>query len=169
MVRPSDVLVLLAIHESAPGWTLRSLAARLGVAHAKVQRSIHRLSQAGLYDARRRRVVVHAAEEFLVHALKYLDPLEEGAPARGVPTGWAARPLLDEIATAEELPPVWPDPEGQVRGLAVRPLDLSLPRLVASWPEVAEMAALLDALRLGDARVRLAAERHLRERLADAA
>jgi len=165
VLQPSDVLVLLALHRVEPGWTLRSLAERLGVQHSKVQRAVDRLERAGLYDARRRRVIPHAADEFFLHALKYLHPIAEGAPTRGVPTAWAAEPLRGEIAASEDLPPVWPDPLGTVRGLAVTPLDVSLPRLATSWPEVAELAALLDALRLGDARVREAATRLLHERL----
>jgi DNA-binding transcriptional MocR family regulator len=148
---------------------LRSLADRLGVKHSKVQRSIERLERAGLYDAQRRTIIPHAADEFLLHALKYLHPIREGAPTRGVPTAWAALPLSDEIATPVELPPVWPDPHGTVRGLSVEPLDDALPCLATDWPEIAEMAALLDALRLGDARVRDAATRHLRERLSSPA
>jgi DNA-binding transcriptional MocR family regulator len=169
MIRPSDVLVLLALQQSGSGWTLRSLADRLGVQHSKVQRAVDRLQRAGLYDERRRAIVPHAAEEFLLHALKYLQPIREGAPTRGVPTAWAALPLRDEIVATSDLPPVWPDPQGSVRGLGVEPLDDALPRLVSAWPEVAEMAALVDALRLGDARVREAATRHLRARLAVAA
>jgi DNA-binding transcriptional MocR family regulator len=148
-----------------PGWTMRSLADRLGVKHSKVQRALDRLQRAGLYDAHRRKIVPHAADEFLLHGLKYVHPIEEGAPARGVATAWATAPLSNEIAATSELPPVWPDPHGTVRGLSVEPLDESLPRLAASWPELAELAALVDAVRLGDARVREAAARHLQARL----
>jgi len=155
----------LALLRVGPDWTLRSLAGRLGVQHSKVQRGVDRLERAGLYDGRRRQVIPHAADEFFVHALKYLCPIAEGAPTRGVATAWAAAPLRGEIAASDDLPPVWPDPLGTVRGLAVPPLDEALPRLMSSWPEVAELAALLDALRLGDARVREAATRLLHERL----
>lgn len=152
-----------------PRWTLRSLADRLGVKHSKVQRALERLARAGLYDERRKKLVPHASDEFLFHALKYVHPIREGAPARGFPTAWAAAPLSSEIAGAGDLPPVWPDPRGTVRGLSVEPLDDSLSHLVFSWPEIAELAALVDAMRLGDARVRDAATRHLRERLRSSA
>lgn len=150
------------------GWTLRSVADRLGVKHSKVQRSLERLAIAGLYDPQRRVVPGHAAEEFVLHALRFLHPVREGAMVRGVPTAWGAAPLSEEIA-ASDLPPVWPSVTGTVRGPAVEPLDPVLPALVVSWPEVAELAALCDGLRLGDARTRAAAARHLRERLGAAA
>jgi hypothetical protein len=118
-----------------------------------------------LYDASRRRVIPHTAAEFLEHGLRYLHPVREGPIVRGVPTAWAAAPLEGEIAGGDDLPPVWPDPTGPVRGQAVKPLDDNLPRLAHTWPEVAELAALADALRLGDARSRAAAERHVHERV----
>jgi DNA-binding transcriptional MocR family regulator len=167
-MQPPDVLVLFALMEQDEPWTLRSLAARLGVQHSKVQRAVDRLAQSGLYDAERRRVIPHAAEEFLDHALRYLDPVQLGPVVRGVPTAWAAPPLSDGIMD-EGLPPVWPDPNGKVRGQSVAPLDARLPGLVASWPEVAELAALADALRLGDSRSRSAARKHLHDRLYAAA
>jgi DNA-binding transcriptional MocR family regulator len=165
MLQPSDLLVLFALQSEDDAWTLRSLAERLGVQHSKVQRGLDRLQEAGLYDASRRQVIPHAAEEFLVHALRYVYPAREGAIVRGVPTAWAASPLLGEIAS-EDLPPVWPDPRGTVRGQAVVPLDERLPSLVKDWPEVAELAALADALRLGDARSRSSAQRHIHDRFA---
>ncbi len=164
MLQPADIVVLFALLNESEGWTLRSLADRLGVQHSKVQRALERLANAGLYDADRRQVVPHAVEEFVDHALRYLHPVHEGALVRGVPTAWGAAPLKDEILSTEP-PPVWPEPRGKVRGQAVEPLDARLPALTRSWPEVAELAALADALRLGDARTRAAAQKHLHERI----
>lgn len=168
MLRPSDVVVLFALLNVDEGWTLRSVADRLGVKHSKVQRAVERLTEAGLYDPQRRVVPRHVAEEFVLHALRFLHPIREGAMVRGVPTAWGAAPLREEIA-AGDAPPVWPSVTGTVRGAAIEPLDPVLPALVSSWPEVAELAALSDGLRLGDARSRDAAARHLRERLGSTA
>ena len=164
MVRPSDVVVLFALLSAKPGWTLRSVGDRLGVQHSKVQRALERLGEAGIYDEERRQAIPSAAEEFLLHGLKFLHPIHEGALTRGVATAWGAAPLSHEIASSDR-PPVWPDPHGSVRGPAVEPLDARLPALASSWPEVAELASLADALRLGDSRVRDAATRHLHDRL----
>jgi DNA-binding transcriptional MocR family regulator len=160
------VLVLLALYSVEDDWTLRSVAERLGVKHSKVQRALDRLERAGLYDARRRRPVRAATEEFLFHALRYLHPLTEGPIVRGVPTAWGAEPLRSEIST-NEAPPVWPHPAGTVRGPAIEPLDECLPSLIERWPEVAARAALVDALRIGDARTREAAAGHFSRLLAD--
>ena len=165
MVQSADIVVLFALINESEGWTLRSLAERLGVQHSKVQRALERLAEAGLYDSDRRQVIPHAAEEFVEHALRYLHPAREGPVVRGVPTAWAASPLKSEIVSGDDLPPVWPDPTSKIRGHAVEPLDGSLLRLAQEWPAVAELAALADALRLGDARSRAAAKKHLHERI----
>jgi DNA-binding transcriptional MocR family regulator len=164
VLRPPDVVVLFALLNVDRGWTLRSVADRLGVKHSKVQRALERLAKAGLYDPERRAVPRQAAAEFVLNALRFLHPVREGATVRGVPTAWAANPLREEIA-AGDAPPVWPSATGTVRGPAIEPLDPVLPALSLSWPEVAELAALCDALLVGDARSRDAAARHLRERL----
>jgi DNA-binding transcriptional MocR family regulator len=164
MVQSSVVVVLFAVAESDDEWTLRSLADRLGVKHSKTLRALGRLAEAGLYDPARRRLIEPSVEEFLLHALRYLHPIAEGALTRGIPTAWGAAPLSDEIHS-QEPPPVWPDPRGTFRGPAIEPLDDSLPRLSKEWPEVAQLAALADGLRIGDARTRSAAERLLLDKL----
>jgi hypothetical protein len=60
--------------------------------------------------------------EFLVHGLKYAFPAEHGEVTRGVATSYAAEPLKSEIASSNDLPPVWPWPDGETRGVS---LDLS--------------------------------------------
>lgn len=88
--------------------------------------------------------------EFLIHAVKYLFPARRGAEARGIPTSWAVPPLSSELAEVGALPPVWPDPEGGVRGLALEPLHPMVPEAARSDPLLAERLALVDALRSGE-------------------
>ena len=77
----------------------------------------------GILSPARRKVIRSALLEFLVHGLKYVFPIATGAISRGMPTGYAANPLKELFLSAEGEPvPVWPDPQGTVRGLAVEPL-----------------------------------------------
>lgn len=166
MLNGQDIVVLLKLAGQDKDWTVRSLEADLGIPRAGVHRSLQRLSVAGLYDVGRRRTNVSQAEEFLVHAVKYLFPPEMNGETRGVPTAWAAPPLADELASPSDLPPVWPDPHGRQRGIAVTPLHPSVPELSRRDPELAERLALVDAIRMGDARVRGLATKLLSQRLA---
>ena len=166
MLNGQDVVVLLKLAGHGEAWTVRSLEADLGMSRAGVHRSLQRLSAASLYDLERRRANVSQAEEFLVHAVKYLVPPELNGETRGVPTAWAAPPLADELAPQNDLPPVWPDPHGRQRGIAVTPLHPAVPGLAQRDPDLAERLALVDAIRMGDARIRNLAAELLGQRLA---
>ena len=90
MLNGQDIVVLLKLAGQDEDWTVRSLEAEIGIPRAGVHRSLQRLSAAGLYDLDRRRTNISQAEEFLVHAVKYLFPPEMSGETRGVPTAWAA-------------------------------------------------------------------------------
>jgi len=116
------------------------------------------------YDLQRRRANISQAEEFLVHAVKYLFPPELNGETRGVPTAWAAAPLAGELALQNDLPPVWPDPHGRRRGIAITPLHPAVPGLAQRDPDLAERLALVDAIRMGDLRIRNLAAKLLSQR-----
>lgn len=166
MVKDSDVYVLGGLLARDGAWSYRSLAERLRVPHAVVQRALSRAEDAGLYSVPRRRVHLPHFEEFAVHALRFLAPARLGALTRGVPAAWAAVPMNEAISSSgEEPPPIWPYAHGHVRGQAVEPLHRAAPEAVGEWSDLGEILTLLDSLRVGDARVRNVAEDLLSTRL----
>lgn len=106
-----------------------------------------------------------AVEEFLVHGVKYAFPVQRGETTRGTPTAYAAPPLNDQIADNGDLPPVWPDPDGEVRGVTLEPLHKAAPKAARKDPALHELLALIDALRDGRVRERQLAEKELITRL----
>lgn len=157
------LLKLLGPAESVP---VRDLAGQLGFDVAGTHRALRRLAGAGLYSAERRQVFRGSAEEFLVHAVKFLFPAQWGSEARGVPTAWAAQPLKSELADSSELPPVWPYYKGEVRGLALEPLHPMVVEAAQGDPGLAQRLALVDALRSDDSpRINQLAARLLKERI----
>ena len=106
-----------------------------------------------------------AIEEFFRHGLKYAFPPERGALTRGLPTSYAAEPLLHAIAPNDEPPPVWPYATGSLRGIAFEPLYKQAPTAALRDPVLYELLALVDALRDGRARERKLAEEMLFSRL----
>jgi hypothetical protein len=159
-------VLLLKLSNPAPDWTLRTLESETTIPRSVVQRGLKRLWRAGLFDPRRRMVNISQAEEFVIHGLRYVFPGILGGESRGVPTAWAAQPLADLIADGpDELPPVWPNPRGAVRGLALEPVHASVVKAADRDPTLGEQLALVDALRIGDARIRELAADQLRGRL----
>jgi hypothetical protein len=108
---------------------------------------------------------ISALEEFLLHGMKYAFPAEHGEVTRGVPTSYAAEPLRSEISPSNDLPPVWPWPNGDTRGVGLEPLYKSAPMAALRDPVLYEFLALVDALRDGRARERNLAGRDLVKRL----
>ena len=154
MIRGQDIVVLLSLVGLDDRFSIRELAADVALPPASTHRSLTSLEQARLYDRRRRRVPLAAAEEFLVHAVKYMFAAHMGTETRGIAAAWAAEPLVSALAPTGELPPVWPDPAGTVRGLALEPLHPVAIAAAGRDPVVARRLALVDTLRAGDARLR---------------
>jgi hypothetical protein len=80
---------------------------------------------------------------------------------RGVPTAYAALPLSDLIHADRDPIPVWPDAEGETRGVALEPLYPTAPAAARADPQLYQCLALIDALRSGRARERNLAKEHL--------
>ena len=165
MLKGQDVVLLLRLVDKRAPASVRELADSVGYDIGGTHRSLTRLLEAGLYAPKRLRVPRAAVEEFLLHGVKYVFPVRRGGETRGVPTAWAAPPLALEFVSGSELPPVWPHPLGNTRGLMLEPLHQIVPEAALRDPDLWERLALVDALRAGDARVRGLAEGHLRERL----
>lgn len=153
MLRGQDILVLVALMGRSASVTTQEVADDVGLDLAAVHRAFRRLLSSQLILSDRRVQAVHA-EEFLVHGLRYVFPPEYGGESRGVPTAWAASPLREVFAADGSPPPVWPHSQGAVRGIAVAPLHKAVPDAALADPRLHERLALVDALRLGDARLR---------------
>jgi hypothetical protein len=169
VLKGQDILVLLKLVDERESWTMRSIGAGLDLDPAGVHRALQRLESSRLVDVKRQQVNRSNAEEFLVHGLKYLFPIRQGGLVRGMPTAWAAPPLSNELAPDDDPPPVWPDPKGRVRGIALEPLHENAPEAARRDPRLAERLSLIDAIRLGDGRVRSLAIRQLSKSLRNAA
>jgi hypothetical protein len=168
-LKPQDLLVLFkqAAH-SGRAWTYAALGDALGMSASQVHRSVQRCIGAGLAVSTGRgewHGVREALLEFSVHGVRYAFPAKLGVARRGVPTSFGALPLSAEISSASSEVPVWPYPDGQVRGPSLSPLHRHVPVAALADPALYQYLALLDALRIGRSRERALAERLLSDRL----
>ncbi len=145
--------------------SIAHLAVDLSLSPSQVHLALKRLERSRLTDSESGRPLLSAVEEFLLHGVKYAFPARRGEATRGIPTAYAAPPLNAQIVDSSDLPPVWPDPEGNVRGVGFEPLSRAVPKAVRKDPVLYELLALIDALRDGRARERQMAERELIARL----
>jgi hypothetical protein len=167
-LKPQDIMVglkLCTYRVARP--PISVIAAELSMSPSEVHAALKRLRRARLLHGPelKDRANFSAFEEFLLHGVKYAFAAEHGEVTRGVPTSFAALPLKNEIATGGDLPPVWPWPEGDTRGVALEPLYKTAPVAALRDSELYELLALIDAIRDGRARERKLAERHLVRKL----
>jgi hypothetical protein len=165
-LKEQDVLVLLKLLARGDGsFTYPELARSIGMSTSEVHAALRRAAVAGLFNLATRTPNRRALLEFLVHGVKYVFVPDRGGLTRGMPTGYAAPPLVDLLAASKDPPPVWPDPEGTVRGESFEPLYRSAPRAARQDDALRELLVLVDAIRAGRARERKLAEKLLTERL----
>jgi len=145
--------------------TYAGLAEELGMSPSEVHAAVRRSTVAGLVDPADRRPLVAPLLDFLLHGLAYVFPPERGELTRGMPTAAAAPVLASLFTDTTEPATVWPDPEGEVRGVAFLPLYRTVPEAARRDPRLYDLLALVDLLRGGRARERAAAEAELCKRL----
>jgi hypothetical protein len=132
-----DIAVLLKISLlEGPRILSKTLADELFLPPGEISKSLNRCRESGLlyWSDLEKRVNRSALLDFLAYGLRHVFPPKRGALVRGLPTAAAAEPLKSRFVDDGEPPPVWPYPEGSVRGLSFSPLYKSAPK-----------AALLDS------------------------
>ncbi len=166
VTKPQDILVILKLALSSErAQSFAALAKALGMSASEVHASVGRLEEARLLERESRAVRRKPLVEFLVHGVPYVFPASAGEMTRGMATAWAAPVMAGKVAGNEAESPVWPDPSGTKKGLAVEPLYSSAPVAAKNDPALYELLALVDALRLGRARERAIAAKEIERRL----
>ena len=168
ILKPQDVLFLLKLVAiGRDDWSYNRLAVELGMSPSEVHAAARRALAAQLAVRLEERPKPQRRNllEFLLHGIRYVFVPERGEPTRGMPTLHAALPMSEWLVPTDELPPVWPDPEGEVRGLAFSPLYKSVPHAARQDRRLYELLVLVDAIRGGQARERKLAGDALKKRL----
>ena len=166
ILKPQDIFILLKLVSLGKArWSYASLARDLYMSTSEVHAGMRRAVASRLMGSQKGHLLKKSFEEFLIHGIKYAFPPDHGSLTRGIPTSYAAPPLKDLISQTTEPPPIWPDPEGSVRGYEFSPLYKSVPKAALKDRKLYELLALVDAIRDGRTRERGIAIRELKARL----
>lgn len=165
-MKPQDIVIILkiALQENKP-WTQLSLANSLFISQSEISESIYRSKYARLLVNQGKQVNRRALLDLLQFGVPYVFPQQPGEVVRGVPTSHSAAPLSEHIMSNEHY--VWPYAKGQLRGHSIQPLFPTVVQAVQVDPELHELLALVDALRVGRARERNLSIEILNQRLGD--
>jgi len=182
-MKSQDIVILLKLallHRQNPPQRLpesgraetssaRGLESSLGISKSEVSASINRSANAGLLVKDRKngtpKANVSALLELIAHGLKYVFPVQPGALVRGMPTATAAPVLREKLMSMGEHIHVWPDPKGEEIGQSLKPLFKSVPDAARCDPELYDLLALVDAIRLGNPRESKLAQQLLEKKL----
>lgn len=167
-LKSQDVLFLLKlVAVKSNQWSFNKLAIELGMSPSEVHAASKRVIKAKLAIKQEGQVkpIIRNLVEFFLHGIQYVFVPERSGLNRGMPTSYAAEPLREHFLTDNEPPPVWPDPEGEVRGESFSPLYKSVPHAAKNDTELYQLLVLVDAIRGGRAREREIAKKELKKRL----
>lgn len=172
MVKAQDCMILLKLLANPKkAWSQRQLAHTLQISLSEINTGIKRLIVAGLLRVSADELnfvpILGAAEEFIVHSIKYNFPVQLGAVTRGIPTSTGAPLFKDKIALGDDLVPVWPDARGELKGVALEPIHPAVTKALQIEPDELfyELLVLVDAIRQGRSLERNLAIQLLKERL----
>jgi hypothetical protein len=163
-----DVALLLKICLlEKPKVLSKTLADELFLPPGEISKSLNRSKESGLlyWSDLEKRVNRSALLDFLAYGIRHVFPPRKGGLVRGIPTAAAAEPLKSHFLDDGEPPPVWPYPEGSVRGLSFSPLYKNAPKAALLDFRYYELLALCDAIRSGRTRERVLAVELLRKAL----
>jgi hypothetical protein len=168
VLKPQDLAVALKLVALKGQWLpYAALAEALRMSRFEAHAAVQRLIAARLVvevDGPPRPVMA-ALRQFVIFGAPYAYPAVRGEMTIGFPTAHGVPPLKAMMAASNEPLPVWPHPEGKVRGQGILPLYENLPLAARDDTALHELLALFDALRAGQARERELAKKLLEERL----
>lgn len=166
-LKPQDILVLLRLlfWRKDHSWKFKDLAKDLDLSLSEVHQAIRRAQACDLYDFLTRRPKRILLAEFICHGLRYVFPAKPGNLSHGIPTAHSAPPLAEKIVSSPDDQLVWPSSLDNMAGAAVRPLYKTVPQVAKNFPEIYELLALIDALRVGKARERELAKEEIQQRI----
>jgi len=161
-LKPGDIAVALEL-VLRPGERYEDLSRALRLSLSAAHRAVRRLEAAELLLPTDRHPNKSALLEFLVHGARYAFPAQVGAEVRGVPTAGGLPEFRGEMPAGSVA--VWPSVDGTVRGPSIVPLYEGAAAAALADARLHRLLALVDALRIGQARERRIAERLLRSDL----
>ena len=166
ILKPQDVVILMKLVVIGKGqWSYSRMAGALWMSPSEVHAGVKRIIKARLASIQQDRTIPNARnlEAFLVHGVPYVFVPELGEITRGMPTGYAGPVLSPFFQTVDDLPPVWPDPDGEVRGQSFSPLYKSVPQAAREDEKLYALLTLVDAVRGGRARERQMAHQEIKK------
>ena len=158
MLKPQDILVACKLFTLGDAeWPMRRLAGSLSISLGEIHAAVERGRAAGVLGLPRGKLNVAKRKlfELATVAVPQVYYAIRGSVEIGVPAAMHAEPLKGVFPQdGRPVPLVWPSPAGTARGESLLPLYPTAPRAVQHDPDLHRLLALIDVVRVGDAKDR---------------
>ncbi len=165
-IKPHDIIVLFKVLlKGGAGWKYEQLEEELGLSKSVIYRSLSRCAKAKFISPNPFDYFFASnLLEFLQHGIQYAFAVEPGKMSKGIPTAHSA-PILNKQIVAENDQYIWPNAKGNTRGQSIEPLDKRVAEIIKDDPELYDLLALVDAIRVGKSREKEIAGKLLKEKI----
>lgn len=163
VLKPQDIVVLgkLITDEAWP--TQKEIANALELSQSEISHSLKTLEQVSLINVTQKRINKLAVLEFIVHAIKFFYPSEKKGIGRGIKVG-PSYSYFSKRVHPDEFDYVWPDPEGDSKGVIVSPLLTRFSKTIKENEKLLLFLNVIEVFRgLGGVRHRQEAQKALKE------
>lgn len=156
MLKPQDTLLAMkywSLNRSGIYLPVRQLGEAIGISASEASKGAKRLISARLLVERDKAFYVetNAFQEWLSYGVRYAYPIQSPGFGRGMPTAWNC-PLITGAVLPPSPPMVWSQPGGGLEGVFVEPIHSTVSLAASNDDLLYQLAALVDAVRLGKPR-----------------
>lgn len=163
VLKPQDIVILgnLITNEQWP--PQKVIADSLMLSQAEVSHALKTLEQVGLINIKMKKINKLAVTEFITHALKFFYPVEKKGVGRGILIGPSNASFREKVHS-DEYNYVWPDSNGESKGVIVTPLIPELSKTVTGNEKLFLFLNVIEVFRgLGGVRHLQEAQKMLKE------
>ena len=164
-IKPQDVVILGKLISDEDCHSQKEIADSISLSQAEISHALKTLAHIGLINLTIKKINKLAVTEFITHALKFLFPIEKKGTGRGILIGPSSSTFKGKVQS-DEYNYIWPDPDGDSKGVVVTPLLPQLSKSVIANEQLFTYLNVIEVFRgLGGVRHVQEAQKILKELL----
>lgn len=163
VLKQQDIVILAKLVTDTNWQTQKVIAESIMLSQAEVSHALKTLDSVGLINLENKKINKIAIGEFIEHAIKYFYPIEKKGMGRGLAIGPSHSYFKNKVQS-EDYNYVWPDADGESKGVIVVPLISNLSQSVKADAKLLLFLNVIEIFRgLGGVRHIQVAQKALKE------
>jgi len=146
VIKPQDIVILGKLISEKLWPSQKEIADSLNLSQAEISHALNTLDHIGLINLSNKKINKLAITEFVTHALKYLYPIEKKGTGRGILIGPSSS-IFKEKVRSDDYNYIWPNSNGDSKGIIVTPLLPELSSTVLSNEIMCQFLNVVEVFR----------------------